>query len=45
MVAEKPSICTAIASALAGSKLNNLAKTPPIYEFQGQFKGQNVLYR
>ncbi len=37
-VAEKPSICTAIAKALSGGgEMEHRGKTPPVYEFDGSF--------
>lgn len=46
MVAEKPSICTAIATALAKDReMQQTQRNPPVYEFEGTFKGQTCLFR
>lgn len=44
MVAEKPSICNAIAKALSSS-IQTRGKVPPVHEFNGYFRGQPVLFR
>jgi DNA topoisomerase-3 len=52
MVAEKPSICTAIADALYAMNrscnkepLFNKGRSPPVYEFSGMFFGQLANFR
>jgi DNA topoisomerase-3 len=51
MVAEKPSICTSVAEALygmynkGGSKLQSKGRSPPVYEFNGQFMGRPSFFR
>ena len=41
MVAEKPSICTSIAQALArGQDMGARGRSPPVYDFPGTFLGQ-----
>lgn len=45
MVAEKPSICTAIASALSRGQMETRGRTPPIHEFQGNFQGKPAFFR
>lgn len=43
MVAEKPSICTAIANALSASnnsKMETRGRSPPVHEFTGTFKSK-----
>lgn len=45
MVAEKPSICTAIASALSRGQMESRGRTPPVHEFQGNFQGKSALFR
>ena len=46
MVAEKPSICTAIAQALAkGRGMDSRGKSPPVYEFDGSFLGKSARIR
>jgi DNA topoisomerase-3 len=47
MVAEKPSICTSVAEALnqlAGNKnrLVSRNRSPPVYEFEGTFRGRSA---
>ena len=37
MVAEKPSICNAIAQALSGGKHDTHGRTPPVHVFRGSF--------
>jgi DNA topoisomerase III len=45
-VAEKPSICTAVAKALSGGKMETRGRTPPVHEFHGSFKNHsNCLIR
>ena len=45
-VAEKPSICNAIAAALArGAEMRTTGRTPPLHEFEGDFRGETVAYR
>lgn len=45
MVAEKPSICTAIAQALSKNNMNSRGKTPPVHEFDGTFQGKRAFIR
>jgi hypothetical protein len=45
MVAEKPSICTSIATALSRGQMQTRGRTPPIHEFQGTFQGKPAMYR
>jgi DNA topoisomerase-3 len=45
MVAEKPSIATSIASALCFGQQLQSRKSPPIYDFEGKFKGMECIYR
>lgn len=46
MVAEKPSICTAIAQALTkGKKLEARGRSPPVYDFEGTFLGKPARIR
>lgn len=45
MVAEKPSICTAIAQALSKNNMNSRGKTPPIHEFEGTFQGKQAFFK
>jgi DNA topoisomerase-3 len=42
MVAEKPSICNAIAQALSGGKHETHGKTPPVHTFRGNFRGHQA---
>ena len=42
MVAEKPSICNAIAQALSGGKHETHGRTPPVHTFRGSFRGQQA---
>lgn len=45
-VAEKPSICTAVARALAGNcDLEQRGRSPPVYEFEGEFRGAHCTVR
>lgn len=44
MVAEKPSICTSVAQALAGTHLQSRTRSPPVYEFNGIFQGQPATF-
>jgi DNA topoisomerase-3 len=39
MVAEKPSICNAIAEALSGGRHESRGRTPPVHEFNYPFMG------
>lgn len=51
MVAEKPSICTAVAQALhrlsprADGPMNSRGRSPPVLEFNSFFMGQPALFR
>ena len=51
MVAEKPSICTSVAEALYGmynrgaGRLQSKGRSPPVYEFNGQFMGKPAFFR
>eukprot|EP00607_Mallomonas_marina_P006656 CAMPEP_0182435572 /NCGR_PEP_ID=MMETSP1167-20130531/76539_1 /TAXON_ID=2988 /ORGANISM="Mallomonas Sp, Strain CCMP3275" /LENGTH=790 /DNA_ID=CAMNT_0024626779 /DNA_START=237 /DNA_END=2606 /DNA_ORIENTATION=+ len=45
MVAEKPSICNAIASALCGGRMESRKGNPPVHEFNGNFLGRNAFIR
>ena len=45
MVAEKPSICNAIAVALSGGNHSTLSGTPPVHSFGGVFQGQKCHYK
>lgn len=45
MVAEKPAICNAIANGLSGGAMESRGRTPPIHEFEGDFRGERVLFR
>lgn len=45
MVAEKPSICTAIANALSKGKMETRGRTPPVHEFNGVFQGKQAFFR
>ena len=46
MVAEKPSIATSIAQALVGAnQLENLSRSPPLYEFPGRFQGKDAFIK
>ncbi len=45
MVAEKPSICTAIARALSHDNMSSRGKTPPVHEFHAQFLGKQAFIR
>lgn len=45
MVAEKPSICTSVAQALAGTHVTSRNKSPPVYEFSGTFLGQPAMIK
>ena len=47
MVAEKPSICNSIASALVSNKsdLNTRAGSPPVHTFRGTFRNEPVLFK
>jgi DNA topoisomerase-3 len=45
MVAEKPSICTSIAQALAKGQMETRGRTPPVHEFQGRFLDQAAFVR
>lgn len=42
MVAEKPSICNAIATALSGGKHETHGRTPPVHTFRSNFRGQSA---
>ena len=42
MVAEKPSICNAIAQALSGGKHETHGRTPPVHTLRGSFRGQQA---
>lgn len=45
MVAEKPSICTSIASALSRGNMESRGRTPPVHEFQGHFLDRPAFIR
>lgn len=48
MVAEKPSIAKSIADALSSNSSRSgkgYSKFLPVYEFEGNFKGNNVLFK
>eukprot|EP01036_Dinobryon_divergens_P059498 gene59498-79392_t len=45
MVAEKPSVCTAIANALSGGRMESRGRNPPVHEFDGQFRGNRAFIR
>eukprot|EP00639_Heterosigma_akashiwo_P021494 CAMPEP_0206403930 /NCGR_PEP_ID=MMETSP0294-20121207/28035_1 /ASSEMBLY_ACC=CAM_ASM_000327 /TAXON_ID=39354 /ORGANISM="Heterosigma akashiwo, Strain CCMP2393" /LENGTH=182 /DNA_ID=CAMNT_0053861669 /DNA_START=62 /DNA_END=606 /DNA_ORIENTATION=+ len=42
MVAEKPSICNAIATALSGGNHVTEGRTPPVHTFHGSFLGKSA---
>jgi DNA topoisomerase-3 len=46
MVAEKPSICNAIAAALChGQPMDSHGRSPPVHEFEGSFLGRRAHYK
>ncbi|KAJ1613069.1 putative DNA topoisomerase III beta-1 [Cryptosporidium canis] len=45
MLAEKPSISDSISKTLSNGKLNTRRARTPVHEFNGSFRGMNVLYR
>ncbi len=45
MVAEKPSICTSIANALSKGKCEGRGRSPPVYDFEGEFLGKKAFLR
>lgn len=45
MVAEKPSICTSIASALSQGTMDTRGRSPPVHEFHGTFQGKRAFFR
>mmetsp|Transcript_35891 Transcript_35891/g.57265 ORF Transcript_35891/g.57265 Transcript_35891/m.57265 type:complete len:828 (-) Transcript_35891:259-2742(-) len=45
MVAEKPSICNAIANALCSGKMDTKSGSPPVHSFNGTFKGKSCTFK
>ena len=45
MVAEKPSICNAIAIALSGGNHETKGGTPPVHTFRSNFMGSSALFK